>query len=157
MLDGIRVVEFEGIGPGPFAAMMLADMGAEVIVVERPTSANPTVGQDNLLNRGKKSIQLDGSVTGRKRSASKKRWGMLVQFINLTEGDRKKLRQVTSFVQEKTQENGLFRISVLTKQYSQRFNITSNPSKTRGDQCPWQRVPIQGDLISPAALLFVEL
>ena len=33
-------------------------------------------------------------MTGRKRSASKKRWGMLIQFINLTEGDRKKLRQV---------------------------------------------------------------
>ena len=44
--------------------------------------------------KSKKSIQLDGSVTGRKRSASKKRWGMLIQFINLTEGTRKKLRQV---------------------------------------------------------------
>ncbi len=30
MLDGIRVVEFEGLGPGPFAAMLLADLGAEV-------------------------------------------------------------------------------------------------------------------------------
>ena len=59
MLSGIRVIEFEGIGPGPFAAMMLADMGAEVIVVERPVSANPTVGEGNLLNRGKKSIVLD--------------------------------------------------------------------------------------------------
>ncbi len=59
MLHGIRIVEFEGIGPGPFAAMMLADLGAEVIVVERPVSANPTVGQDSLLNRGKKSIVLD--------------------------------------------------------------------------------------------------
>lgn len=59
MLDGIRIVEFEGIGPGPFAAMMLADLGAEVIVVERPISANPTVAGDNLLNRGKRSIVLD--------------------------------------------------------------------------------------------------
>ena len=59
MLHGTRIVEFEGIGPGPFAAMMLADLGAEVIVVQRPVSANPTVGQDNLLNRGKKSIMLD--------------------------------------------------------------------------------------------------
>ena len=33
-------------------------------------------------------------MTGRKRSASKKRWGMLIQFINLTEGDRKKLHRV---------------------------------------------------------------
>lgn len=59
MLKGIRIVEFEGIGPGPFAGMMLADLGAEVIVVERPVSANPTVEGDNLLNRGKKSIVLD--------------------------------------------------------------------------------------------------
>ncbi|UCF03185.1 MAG: PilZ domain-containing protein [Deltaproteobacteria bacterium] len=44
--------------------------------------------------RAKKSIQLDGSVSARKRSASQKRWGMLIQFINLTEGDRKKLRQL---------------------------------------------------------------
>jgi alpha-methylacyl-CoA racemase len=32
-LAGIRVIEFAGIGPGPFAGMMLADMGAEVIVI----------------------------------------------------------------------------------------------------------------------------
>ncbi|MEK9979171.1 MAG: CoA transferase, partial [Paracoccaceae bacterium] len=35
MLDGIRVVEFEGLGPGPFAAMLLADLGAEVITIHR--------------------------------------------------------------------------------------------------------------------------
>ncbi|MGB4926680.1 MAG: CoA transferase, partial [Giesbergeria sp.] len=35
-LAGIRVVEFEGIGPGPLAARMLADMGAEVTVIARP-------------------------------------------------------------------------------------------------------------------------
>ncbi|NBO06177.1 MAG: CoA transferase, partial [Actinobacteria bacterium] len=34
-LDGYRIVEIAGIGPGPFAAMMLADMGAEVVRVER--------------------------------------------------------------------------------------------------------------------------
>ena len=44
--------------------------------------------------RSKKSLQLDGSVSARKLSASKKRWGMLIQFINLTGADRKKLRQV---------------------------------------------------------------
>ena len=37
-LAGLRVVEFAGIGPGPFAGMMLADMGADVIVVERPAA-----------------------------------------------------------------------------------------------------------------------
>ena len=35
-LTGIRIVEFEGIGPGPLAGRMLADMGAEVTVIARP-------------------------------------------------------------------------------------------------------------------------
>lgn len=38
-LAGIRIVEFEGIGPGPLAGRMLADMGAEVTVIARPTRA----------------------------------------------------------------------------------------------------------------------
>ena len=59
MLSGIRVIEFEGLGPGPFAAMMLADLGAEVIVIHRPVSANPTADQGNILDRGKRSITLD--------------------------------------------------------------------------------------------------
>ena len=59
MLQGIRVVEIEGLGPGPFAAMMLADLGAEVIVIHRPQSTNPTGEGANLLDRGKKSITLD--------------------------------------------------------------------------------------------------
>ena len=59
MLDGIRIVEVEGLGPGPFAGMMLADMGAEVIVIHRPASTNPTGSGASLLDRGKKSITLD--------------------------------------------------------------------------------------------------
>lgn len=57
-LAGLRIIEFAGIGPGPFAAMMLADMGAEVIVVDRASdvrSPNPPM----LLQRGKRSIALD--------------------------------------------------------------------------------------------------
>lgn len=59
MLNGIRVIEFEGLGPGPFAGMMLADLGAEVIVVHRPVSTNPTGDGATLLDRGKKSIVLN--------------------------------------------------------------------------------------------------
>lgn len=60
MLDGIRIVEIEGIGPGPFAGMLLADMGADVIKVHRK-SANPTPGLPDapILDRGKRSIALD--------------------------------------------------------------------------------------------------
>ncbi|MEQ8895944.1 MAG: CaiB/BaiF CoA-transferase family protein [Roseovarius sp.] len=59
MLQGIRIVEIEGLGPGPFAGMMLADMGAEVIVIHRPASTNPTGSGPSLLDRGKRSIALD--------------------------------------------------------------------------------------------------
>jgi crotonobetainyl-CoA:carnitine CoA-transferase CaiB-like acyl-CoA transferase len=46
-LAGIRVLEIAGIGPGPFAGMLLADMGAEVIVVERVGGA----GTASILRR----------------------------------------------------------------------------------------------------------
>lgn len=55
-LAGIRVIEFAGIGPGPFAGMMLADHGAEVIRIDRGASAG--ADKDPLL-RGRKSIALD--------------------------------------------------------------------------------------------------
>lgn len=61
-LNGIKIVEFAGIGPGPFAAMMLADMGAEVIRLDRSSAVRPD-GLDqphgDLLNRGRRSIGLD--------------------------------------------------------------------------------------------------
>lgn len=53
-LAGYRVVELAGIGPGPYAGQLLADMGAEVIVVERPGG-----GMRGIDARGKKSIVLD--------------------------------------------------------------------------------------------------
>lgn len=59
MLSGLRVVEFEGLGPAPFAAMMLAEMGVEVIVIHRHGPGNPVAGEHNLLDRGKRSILLD--------------------------------------------------------------------------------------------------
>jgi len=62
VLSGVRVVEIAGIGPGPFCGMLLADMGAEVILVERATAKNgdPTdLGKNAIVNRGKRSIALD--------------------------------------------------------------------------------------------------
>jgi len=57
-LDGVRVVEIGGIGPGPFAGMLLADLGAEVIRVDRPTGG---VDQDThvVLLRGRRSMAVD--------------------------------------------------------------------------------------------------
>ena len=57
-LTGIRVVEMAGIGPGPFTAMMLSDLGAEVIRVDR-RSHKGTGHRANVLNRGRKSIAVD--------------------------------------------------------------------------------------------------
>lgn len=55
-LTGIKIIELAGIGPGPFCGMMLSDMGAEVIRVDRLGSR--ARGQD-VLNRGRKSIAVD--------------------------------------------------------------------------------------------------
>jgi alpha-methylacyl-CoA racemase len=59
-LAGIRVIELQGIGPGPFCGMMLADMGAEVIRVDRAgnVTGQPPRGVD-VLARGRKSIGVD--------------------------------------------------------------------------------------------------
>lgn len=59
MLSTLKIIEFEGLGPAPFAAMMLADLGAEVTVIQRPGPANPTMGAHNMLDRGKRTITLD--------------------------------------------------------------------------------------------------
>jgi len=62
-LTGIRIVEFEGIGPGPLAGRMLADMGAEVTVIARPQqgAVNKQLGGDgdSPLRRGKSVVLLD--------------------------------------------------------------------------------------------------
>src|SRR5258708_39839819 len=60
-LAGCRVVELAGIGPGPFAGMILADLGAEVVRVDRPGGDVLFAGAErfDLLNRGKKSVLLD--------------------------------------------------------------------------------------------------
>ncbi len=57
-LKGIRVVEMAGIGPGPFCAMMLSDMGAEVIRVDR-LAHKGSGHKANVLNRGRRSIAVD--------------------------------------------------------------------------------------------------
>lgn len=54
-LSGIKVVELAGIGPGPYAGQLLADMGADVIVIDRPGGGMPKA----VDGRGKRSIVLD--------------------------------------------------------------------------------------------------
>jgi alpha-methylacyl-CoA racemase len=70
-LTGIRIIEFAGIGPAPFAGMMLADHGAEVIRIERPGEQF----MPHSLARGRRSIMLDlkdpeGAALARKLCAT---------------------------------------------------------------------------------------
>jgi alpha-methylacyl-CoA racemase len=59
-LDGVRVVELAGIGPAPFAAMLLADLGADVVRIDRVGGANPLAeGAWNFMHRGRRSAALD--------------------------------------------------------------------------------------------------
>lgn len=58
-LSGLRVVEIAGIGPGPFAGMMLADAGADVIRVDRPNGAPMVSGPTDVVGRGRRSISID--------------------------------------------------------------------------------------------------
>ena len=64
-LEGVRIVELAGIGPGPFCAMLLSDMGAEVIRVDRAANVGRDVGREGedprfgLMQRGRRNIAVD--------------------------------------------------------------------------------------------------
>ncbi len=62
VLSGYKIVEFAGIGPAPMCAMLLSDMGAEVLRVDRAEDANlgiPTEAKYGVLNRGRRSVAID--------------------------------------------------------------------------------------------------
>jgi alpha-methylacyl-CoA racemase len=63
-LQGIRVIEVAGIGPGPFAAMVLADLGADVVRVERPGPGDPDAARFDVLARGRRSLAVDLKAPG---------------------------------------------------------------------------------------------
>lgn len=56
-LVGVKIVEFAGIGPGPFCGMLLADLGADVVRIDRAESVGSS--RPDLANRGKRSIGID--------------------------------------------------------------------------------------------------
>src|SRR6185503_14725986 len=56
-LDGVRIVEFAGIGPGPFCCMLLSDMGADVVRVDRK-GGRPGFKND-IPSRGRRHVVLD--------------------------------------------------------------------------------------------------
>ena len=65
-LSGLKALEIAGIGPGPFCGMLLADLGADVVRVERPGGGGMTLvpRAEDLLNRGKRSVTVDLTEPG---------------------------------------------------------------------------------------------
>ncbi len=66
-LAGLRVLEFEAIGPGPFCGMMLADMGADVLLLDRLADAGLGLGPErrhDVMLRGRRSLTLDLKTPG---------------------------------------------------------------------------------------------
>ena len=59
-LTGLKVVEFAGIGPGPHVAMLLADMGAEVVRIERPGSQPMNAVVERARHRAQVDVKSDG-------------------------------------------------------------------------------------------------
>lgn len=67
ILRGLRVVEFESLGPGPFCGMLLADLGADVVLIERPGASGSSAA--TIYKRGKRSIILDLKDDAGRRAA----------------------------------------------------------------------------------------
>ena len=66
-LAGLKILEFEAIGPGPFCGMMLADMGADVLLVDRPGDSGLGLGRNrwfDVMMRGRRSATLDLKSAG---------------------------------------------------------------------------------------------
>jgi len=65
-LTGLRVVELAGIGPGPFCAMVLADLGADVIRIDRQPvpGTSPSDARYDILGRGRRSVAVDLKAPG---------------------------------------------------------------------------------------------
>src|ERR1700755_3032512 len=58
-LAGIRIVELSGIGPGPYACMLLAELGASVLRVDRPGGGGLSTARSDALSRSRPCVELD--------------------------------------------------------------------------------------------------
>src|SRR3989441_3932480 len=91
-LSGIKVLEFEAIGPGPFAGMLLADMGADVLVVDRPAAGDLGLKPErwyDVMMRGKRSVTLDLKADSGKEAALQ----LIARADALIEGFRPGVRE----------------------------------------------------------------
>ena len=86
-LNGIKVLEFESIGPAPFAGMLLADMGADVLVIDRPATTDLGLKRErwyDVMMRGKRSVTLNLKSEQSKEIA----FGLIARADALIEGMR---------------------------------------------------------------------
>ena len=86
-LSGVKVLEFESIGPAPFAGMLLADMGADVLVIDRPATTDLGLKRErwqDVMMRGKRSVTLDL----KKKGAAEAAMQLLARADCLIEGMR---------------------------------------------------------------------
>jgi len=86
-LSGIKVLEFESIGPAPFAGMLLADMGADVLVIDRPANTDLGLKRErwyDVMMRGKRSVTLDL----KKKESAEAALQLLIRADCLIEGMR---------------------------------------------------------------------
>lgn len=58
-LGGVKILELGGIGPGPFAGLMLSDMGAEVVRIDRAESLGRLAGTEAVTSRGRRAVAVD--------------------------------------------------------------------------------------------------
>jgi alpha-methylacyl-CoA racemase len=91
-LDGVRIVEFAGLGPAPFGAMMLADLGADILRIDRPggyPAPDPTLdfeqfGEFAFYNRNRRTLRLDLKAAQGRETALR----LIAQADALIEGFR---------------------------------------------------------------------
>jgi alpha-methylacyl-CoA racemase len=86
-LSDVRIIEFAGVGPGPFCAMLLADMGAEIITLDRTVPSGLGIRKEprfNPLTRNRKSIAVDLKTDAGRAVALR----MIAQADALIEGNR---------------------------------------------------------------------
>jgi len=68
-LAGVRVIELAGLGPAGFGAMLLSDMGADIVRIDRPPAPKSLITMDGPMSRGRRSIALDLKDDGDRAAA----------------------------------------------------------------------------------------
>ena len=102
-LQGVRIIELAGIGPGPFAAMMLSDMGADVIRVERAQSVRDEI-PDHLMEAGQLRVTH--------QQASLEELGALADPPMTKDAVAGRIRRLLAMADKKAEELGVTKVVI---------------------------------------------